>query len=131
MAILTGSDSLVERASTERVGADEGGCEAFAAVVGGILCAGGRLAGALEADEHDDVGFITFAFGWGEGRFPWVEHVAELGEDGFVHGAAAVDAGGQRGGVGGGLDVVDGGTDGLEADVGAEERVRDVVEAGG
>lgn len=48
---------LIVSACPERVGAHQAGLPVFLQVVEGELGAGGRLAGALQANEHDDVRF--------------------------------------------------------------------------
>ena len=48
---------LVVGSGSEGVGAHQARSPALLHVVVGHLCAGGRLSGTLQTDEHDDVGF--------------------------------------------------------------------------
>ena len=73
---------LIIGASSEGVGTDQTGFPAFLLIVVGQLCAGGRLAGALETNHHDHV---RPAFHWEVGLDPGVHQLHQLLEDSLLY----------------------------------------------
>ena len=72
---------LIIGASSEGVSTDKTRLPAFLLVVVGQLCAGGRLAGALETNHHDHV---RPAFHWQVGLDAGVDQLDQLLEDGLL-----------------------------------------------
>lgn len=91
-----------------------------------IFCTCGSFTRTLQTNEHDHAWLALFG---GEGRLPGIQHVAQLREDGLLHDAALVGAGGERLEVDDALDVGLHVADHLELDIRLEERARDLVEA--
>ena len=83
---------LVEGAGAEGIGADEAGFEAPGTVVAGEFGAGGGFAGALETDEHDDVGFSFFGL---EGLGVGINELDEFVKDSLLNETLFVDGGGE------------------------------------